>query len=60
MLSYDAGAASPPLLDETIGDNLARTAAAFPDQEALVECATGSPLDLCASSTKRPAGSPPR
>ena len=24
MLSYDAGATSPPLLDETIGDNLAK------------------------------------
>ncbi len=41
MLSYDAGAASPPLLDETIGANLARTATAFPDREALVECRTG-------------------
>ena len=41
MLSYDSGATSPPLLDETIGDNLARMTAKFPDQEALVECATG-------------------
>ena len=41
MLSYDSGATSPPLLDETIGDNLARTTAKFPDREALVECATG-------------------
>ncbi|OBK76808.1 AMP-binding protein [Mycobacterium sp. 1274761.0] len=41
MLSYDAGETSPPLLDETIGGNLARTAAAFGDREALVECATG-------------------
>jgi fatty-acyl-CoA synthase len=41
VLSYDAGAASPPLLDETIGANLARTATAFPDREALVECRTG-------------------
>ena len=41
MLSYDSGANSPPLLDETIGDNLARTTATFPDREALVECATG-------------------
>ena len=30
-----------PLLDETIGDNLARTTQTFPDREALVECATG-------------------
>jgi fatty-acyl-CoA synthase len=41
MLSYDAGVTSPPLLDETIGDNLARTTEAFGDREALVECATG-------------------
>ncbi len=41
MLSYDAGVTSPPLLDETIGDNFARTTAAFADREALVECATG-------------------
>jgi fatty-acyl-CoA synthase len=41
MLSYDAGATSPPLLDETIGDNLAATSATFPDREALIECATG-------------------
>jgi fatty-acyl-CoA synthase len=40
MLSYDAGATSAPLLDETIGDNLARTTAAVPDGEAVVECAT--------------------
>ena len=41
MLSYDAGATSPPLLDETIGANLARMTASFPDREALVECVTG-------------------
>ena len=41
MLSYDSGVTSPPLLDETIGGNLARTTATFPDREALVECATG-------------------
>ncbi len=41
MLSHDAGATRPPLLDETIGDNLARTTEAFADHEALVECATG-------------------
>jgi fatty-acyl-CoA synthase len=41
MLSYDAGATSPPLLDETIGENLGRTAAVFPDRDAVVECATG-------------------
>jgi fatty-acyl-CoA synthase len=41
MRSYDSGVTSPPLLDETIGDNLARTVATFGDREALVECATG-------------------
>ena len=35
-LSYAHGASSTPLLGETIGDNLARTAARFPDSEALV------------------------
>ncbi len=41
MDSYAAGETSPPLLDETIGANLARTVATHPDREALVECATG-------------------
>ncbi len=41
MLSYDSGPTSPPLLDETIGANLAGTAAAFPEREAIVECASG-------------------
>ncbi|MGH3678164.1 MAG: AMP-binding protein [Mycobacterium sp.] len=41
MLSYESGPTNPPLLDETIGDNLARTATSFPDREAVVECATG-------------------
>ncbi|MGI8699851.1 MAG: AMP-binding protein [Nocardioidaceae bacterium] len=39
--SYAAGTLDPPLLDETIGANLERTAAAHPTTEALVECATG-------------------
>ena len=39
--SYDRGAAEPPLLAETIGDNLDRTAAAHGDRDALVEYATG-------------------
>jgi fatty-acyl-CoA synthase len=39
--SYAAGTSVLPLLGETIGDNLARTAARVPDSEALVECATG-------------------
>jgi fatty-acyl-CoA synthase len=36
MLSYSHGASDTPLLGETIGANLARTAARFPDNEALV------------------------
>jgi fatty-acyl-CoA synthase len=39
--SYAAGISALPLLGETIGDNLARTAAQVPESEALVECATG-------------------
>jgi fatty-acyl-CoA synthase len=35
------GETEPALLDETIGANLERTVAAFPDREALVERATG-------------------
>src|SRR3954453_11242818 len=37
-LSYAHGASAQPLLGETIGDNLARTAAAHPDADALVSC----------------------
>jgi fatty-acyl-CoA synthase len=40
-LSYDSGAAEVPLLGETIGDNLARTAARFPDNEAVVDVPSG-------------------
>ncbi len=39
--SYAAGTSALPLLGETIGDNLARTASLAPDSEALVDCATG-------------------
>ncbi len=39
--SYAAGISDIPLLGETIGDNLARTAAQFADSAALVECSTG-------------------
>jgi fatty-acyl-CoA synthase len=38
--SYAVGTSTVALLGETIGDNLARTAARVPDSEALVECAT--------------------
>jgi fatty-acyl-CoA synthase len=39
--SYAAGETTTPLLDETIGANLERTAARWPDREALVEVASG-------------------
>jgi fatty-acyl-CoA synthase len=41
VLSEARGETSRPLLDETIGANLERTAAAHPDREALVEVASG-------------------
>ncbi|GAA2429388.1 AMP-binding protein [Actinomadura vinacea] len=40
-LSYVSGTSGRPLLGDTIGANFARTAAAFADRDALVECATG-------------------
>ncbi|WP_436697741.1 AMP-binding protein [Nocardioides sp. BYT-33-1] len=39
--SYAAGETTTPLLDETIGANLERTVAQWPDREALVEVASG-------------------
>jgi fatty-acyl-CoA synthase len=39
--SYAQGETTPALLEETIGANLERTATAYADREALVECATG-------------------
>ena len=39
--SYSHGGSARPLLGETIGANLARAKAAFPDAEALVECESG-------------------
>jgi fatty-acyl-CoA synthase len=41
MESYAKGETEPALLEETIGANLDRTVARFPDREALVEFATG-------------------
>jgi len=41
MDSYARGENTPALLEETIGDNLARTVASYADREALVECASG-------------------
>ena len=40
-LSYSHGASATALLGETIGENLARTAAAHPDAEVLVDLPTG-------------------
>src|SRR5580765_3817494 len=42
MESYARGETEPALLDETIGANLDRTVARFPDREAMVEFATGT------------------
>jgi fatty-acyl-CoA synthase len=39
--SYASGPSDAPLLGDTIGDDLDRTAAAHPDREALVEVQTG-------------------
>ena len=39
--SYASGISDQPLLGDTIGDNLDRTAARFPDRDAVVEVATG-------------------
>jgi fatty-acyl-CoA synthase len=41
MESYAKGESEPALLDETVGANLDRTVAAYPDREAMVEFATG-------------------
>ncbi|HET7327921.1 MAG TPA: AMP-binding protein [Nocardioidaceae bacterium] len=41
MDSYARGETQPPLIEETIGDNLARIARTYGDRDALVECATG-------------------
>src|SRR5450631_4849689 len=41
LLSYGSGASETPLLGDTIGDNLARTALRVPDAEALVDVPSG-------------------
>ena len=43
-LSYSSGTSDVALLGDTIGTNLARAAASYPDREAVVECATGRRL----------------
>ncbi|KPC72198.1 hypothetical protein ADL27_52660, partial [Streptomyces sp. NRRL F-6602] len=40
-LSYAHGTSATPLLPDTIGASLARTVAAHPDREALVDVASG-------------------
>ena len=39
--SYDAGPTDTPVLEETIGANFARTAATYPDTDALIDVAQG-------------------
>ncbi|HEX7461397.1 MAG TPA: AMP-binding protein [Dermatophilaceae bacterium] len=39
--SYGSGTSETPLLGDTIGDNLARTVARFPDAEAMVDVPSG-------------------
>jgi fatty-acyl-CoA synthase len=41
LKSYDAGPISPPILEETIGENFERTVAENPDGEALVDLGKG-------------------
>jgi fatty-acyl-CoA synthase len=58
MLSYAHGTSETPLLGETIGENLARTAARVPEAEALVACHQGvrltyAELDAAASRGAR-------
>ncbi|MHA3019461.1 AMP-binding protein [Mycobacterium sp. BMJ-28] len=42
MQSHDAGPTEVPILEDTIGSNFERTAAAYPDIEALVDCTQGT------------------
>src|SRR5881392_990000 len=39
--SYASGPSATPLVGDTIGEKLRRTAQRFPEREALVECTTG-------------------
>jgi fatty-acyl-CoA synthase len=43
-LSYSSGTSDVALLGDTIGANLAKAAARYPDRDAVVECATGQRL----------------
>ena len=58
MESYAKGESEPALLEETIGANLDRTVAQFPDREAMVEFATREALDLARVRPRRRAWSP--
>ena len=49
-MSYVSGASANPLLGVTIGAQLDRTAARFPDNEALVVPPPGGALALSANS----------
>jgi fatty-acyl-CoA synthase len=41
LLSYDRGPSTPPLLETTIGANLAETVSKYPDRDALVDVHAG-------------------
>ncbi|MDQ1740548.1 MAG: fatty-acyl-CoA synthase [Pseudonocardiales bacterium] len=47
-LSYSSGTATVGLLGDTIGANLTRIAARYPDRDAVVECSTGRRLSYAA------------
>ena len=56
-LSHDVGETDPPLLEQTIPDNLDATVARFGEREALVDVPRGHPLDVCRVRGRgRPAG----
>ena len=59
MESYAAGETDVPLLDETIGANFEATVAAYADNDALIERATGrrwTYAELNRTSMRWPAG----
>src|SRR3954465_767062 len=56
MLSYAHGVSDTPLLGETIGENLARTAARVPDAEALVSCHQGIRMTYAELDAAAPRG----
>jgi len=59
LWSYGSGTSGTPLLGETIGDNLVRTVARFPDSEAMVDVPSGrrwTYLELDADVTRLALG----